>query len=106
MADGGMLPCSRWSGHCTACSSAGRLPSSHPSHTLNTEHYLAAPGHAIIFTFERNIVMKAEDDWDGVPCFLTPLHHTRIWNRHYTVYLHFIVFFLQDINGLIDTHAL
>ena len=50
--------------------------------------------------------MKAEDDWDDVPCFLTPLHHTRIWNRHYTVYLHFIVFFLQDINGLIDTHAL
>ena len=48
LADGGMLPCSRWSGHCTACSSAGHLPSSHPSHTLNTEHYLAAPGHAII----------------------------------------------------------
>ena len=69
LADGGMLPCSRWSGHCTACSSAGHLPSSHPSHTLNTEHYLAAPGHAIIFTFERSVVMKAEDDWDGVRVF-------------------------------------
>ena len=72
MADGAMQPCSWWSGHCTACNRAGHLPSSHHSHTLNTEHYHshhAAAGHGIIFTFERNVVMKTDDDWDGVCVF-------------------------------------